>query len=99
MLSKHSQNVLNQNALKTFTKRFQQNFQAKHLQNVLKQNALKTFSIKTLSKRSQSKRFQNALKTFTKRFQQNVHCTLAFPLWFHPLVIGFERVIKVTDDT
>jgi hypothetical protein len=56
------------------------------------QNVVETFSIETLSKRSQLKRFQNvlnqnALKTFTKRFQQIVHYTLAFPLWFRPLVI------------
>jgi hypothetical protein len=82
-----------QKVLKTFKKRSQsKRFQANRFQNVLNQNVVETFSIETFSKRSQSKRSQNvlnqnALKTFTKRFQQIVHYTLAFPLWFRPLVI------------
>jgi hypothetical protein len=66
------------NVLKTFIKRSQ----SKRFQ---------TFSIETFSKRSQSKRFQNflnqnVLKTLSKH-SENFHYTLAFPLWFHPLVI------------
>jgi hypothetical protein len=68
----------------TFTKRHQTSTE------------LSTNVYKTFIKRCQSKRFQNVLnqnvfKTFSiktlSKHSQNVHYTLAFPLWFRPLVI------------